>query len=102
MQKLNIKKEILILLISIGLIGSILFCPINLESGKTCLFHKLSGSNAVHVHDQISALEHNHHKMLQYVLPFGLIWWFSIFLLTISFYYLKNSNQRRHYENKTI
>ena len=99
MQKPIIKKEILFIFIFVGLFGSILFCPIKMESGETCLLHKLLGSNTDHIHHKASTLEQNHHRMIQYIFPFGLIWWFSIFLLFSSSYFLKNSNQRRQYEN---
>ena len=88
------KKEIILIFFIIGLIGSIMFCPVKMESGKTCLFHKILGDEVDQIPHQISVMEQNHRKLMQYLHPFGFIWWFSIFLLISSLYYLKNSNQR--------
>jgi len=94
MQKQNLKKEILFIFIIIGLIGSIVFCPAKMESGKTCLFHKMVGGETNQISDKISIMHKNHITVKRYLIPFGFAWWFSIFLFAGSFYYLKNSNQR--------
>jgi len=94
MKKFIIKKEILIVFILIGFFGSILFCPVKMESGKTCLFHKLLSGNVEQISEQIPIAEKNHLTLKRYLIPFGFFWWFSIILFISSFYYLKNSNQR--------
>jgi hypothetical protein len=99
MQKHIFKKELLIIFVLIGLLGSIMFSPVKMESGKTCLFHKIIGGEVDQMSDKISIMQQNHETLKRYLIPFGFVWWFSIFMFATSFYLLVNSKQRRHYEN---
>ncbi len=84
-----------ILLIAVGLIGAILFFPVNLNNTHTCLCDKLIQS-AGHTHmipkpPNVSsnspeasylASSHGGHQMLnRYLVPYALLWWISLALV---------------------
>ena len=79
--------------------GTILFYPIKMESGETCLFHRFSGQYINYIPDHISSMERAHLMLQQYLIPFGLAWWFSLGLFVLSTYQLKalkNKSEEQH------
>jgi len=60
------------------LVGIILFFPCKLSDGYTCLFEHFKGGGHGHNVSEQLTINHAHEMAQHYVLPFGLIWWFSI------------------------
>ena len=75
------KKFITLILtfLGIGLVGSVMFFPVNMDSQYTCLFHRLvhEGHSYAYPHDTI--VQH-------YITTFGFLWWGSLILLAGSIY----------------
>jgi hypothetical protein len=111
MKSTKVKFLILLLLI-IGIAGSILFFPVNIKNRHTCLGHKLmnnqqqelnkldSDQNSM-IHHTITSGHEGHQSLLlqRYVYPFGIFWWLSlgtVFGVIYLLFYRRNSN----YTNK--
>ena len=65
-----------------------------MKSGKTCLFQSILNENVNKVSDYVSIEKRDQILLKRYLLPFGFAWWFSIILVGISFYQLKNYKVR--------
>ncbi len=91
MMKIMPKPKVLLILAILGILGGILFCPIKMESGGTCLFQKFFGNNQEQIADHISVMERNHIMLRHYLVPFGFAWWFSLAILALSIYQLKKT-----------
>ena len=85
------KKHLLIVLISIGIIGTVIFFPVNINDHYTCLFHRLQDNSItlseISLHDGGNNM---HHSILEiYLQGYAFLWWTSIALFTISIIFLK-------------
>jgi len=92
------KKSRLIplIILLIGMSGSLLFFPLKLDGNHTCFCQWLFFSKTVWqekysnspVGDMTSFTKHQ--ELIQsYVVPFGILWWFSIGLAFGGVYYLR-------------
>lgn len=107
-------KPLTVLLMSamiLGLIGTVLFFPVNLGNRYTCLFHRLTSGAHPSAHELTThrseespaggessapgssapvADEHHAHGILQhYVFTYGLLWWFSLLLTAAALFELR-------------
>jgi len=87
-------------LVSVGLVGIILFFPFKLPDGYTCLFEHYKGGK--HGHNITGPLTTNHaHEMARhYILPFGLIWWFSIAVVSWGILEMRKKRGQKLNENR--
>ncbi|MBN2009452.1 hypothetical protein JW960_08920 [candidate division KSB1 bacterium] len=83
----------LIALILLAIVGAVIFCPVKMSSGKTCLFHRFLSDSSPSIHMHHSPGEHAHTMEQSYVFPFGLIWWSSLAILFAAIYLFKNKRQ---------
>lgn len=103
MMKVNHKffRILIYLLILSGVVGTVLFFPINLGNEHTCLYHRIfSKENGIHPstpryssisgsNNQVSQDRSQEHLVQQkqlldkYVIPYGLSWWGSLGLVGI-------------------
>ena len=85
------KKYLLIGLTVLGLIGTVVFFPVNIGNHHTCLFHRfmddstyLSGTNMP------GHSEGEHHLILSaYLKSYAYFWWMSILLFALGIYLRK-------------
>ena len=98
MAKIKSNKKIIIMALILGSLGTVLFCPIKMESGDTCLFHRILEKETKYIPDKISSMEKAHLMLRRYLVPFGLIWWLSLGVLLLSLYQLKAL--KRKYEEQ--
>ena len=99
MKKQRLNKSIIISILLIALLGAIMFFPINIKSGKTCLFHILLAGDEENFPGPVPYVERAHIMLHRYLAPFGFIWWFSLAMLALSIYHLKKSrikSKRKH------
>lgn len=89
MAKIKSNRKIIIIALILGAIGTILFCPIKMESGDTCLFHRIFGEDIKYIPDHVPSMEKAHLMLQRYLVPFGLVWWLSLGVLVLSVYQLK-------------
>ena len=89
MAKIKSNSKIIIIALILSAIGTILFCPIKMKSGDTCLFHRLFIEDMNYIPDHIASLERSQLMLQRYLVPFGLAWWFSLGVLALSMYKLK-------------
>ena len=100
---------LMLILLSIGVVGGVLFFPVNFDNQYTCLYHRMFVSehhydtsnemaNTVNIdgnHHEGEIDEMMHSELLdKYVLPFGLIWWISLIALAIGFFWLKRGKSK--------
>jgi hypothetical protein len=86
------KKKIYIILVVIGLLGTVCFFPMDINSTYTCLFHQyfFDGvhDHSLHVHN--SSMEgmqsHNSPLLDYYIIRFGFLWWGSIAVFVLGLY----------------
>ena len=97
-HKMN--KEVGMILIVLGLVGTVLLFPLKLDKGKTCLAHQyLVGESG---HDGWYAVAGNEHALARtYVVPYGLLWWTSLGLSGIGLYFLHLKRLIRADMNRT-
>lgn len=98
MKNLKLKYFVLVFFL-IGLLGGILFFPVNLNDQYTCLYHRLSGTE--HVHDAVHHSEMlmgggNHDLLDAYVASYAVYWWASLAVIAIAIILIKK------YRNKPI
>ncbi len=84
-----------LLIIIPGLIGVFLFFPVNLGDVYTCLFHRIFfqgvGSNPEFSgFSSASAMVDHSHLVRKYLMPFGIIWWFSLALVGWGIFRFRN------------
>ena len=91
MAKEKIIKIILIITLSMGIAGTILFFPIKLDSGNTCMFHSICSKNTEYCSNKALCAENCHLMQEQYLIPFGFIWWTSLVVVVLSSYHIKKS-----------
>ena len=89
MTKIKNSRKLIIMLIIIGAIGTVVFCPIKMQSGGTCLFHRLLGEETHYLPDQTSSTEKANLMLRRYLVPFGFAWWISLGLFVLSWYQFK-------------
>lgn len=102
MMEMSLKgqKLIIVAVTSIGLLGALLFFPMNIRNRYTCLYHRMLFQEATTDNSPPAVVLFPHHDSLmanhvhpagdlvrEYVFPFGILWWGSILLLVISFHY---------------
>lgn len=80
------KKYIVILMIFLGILGSIIFFPVNIKDQYTCLFHMLSDGRLLSMKTGFfQSKEMIHQSRLDmYLNRFAYIWWGSLILFTYS------------------
>lgn len=113
MMKVNRKflRILVYLLICSGVVGTVLFFPINLGDEHTCLYHRVfvkkSGirpqtsrySSILESNDQASQDRSKEHMVHQrqlldkYVIPYGISWWGSLGLIGIGFFVARQLNK---------
>lgn len=89
MAKIKSNRKIIIIALILGAIGTILFCPMKMESGATCLFHRIKGAEIKYIPDHVHSMERSHLMLQRYLVPFGLAWWLSLGVFVLSLYQLK-------------
>ena len=89
MAKIKSNRKIIIIALILGAMGTILFCPMKMDSGETCLFHRFFGQDIKHIPDHVPSMERAHLMLQRYLVPFGLAWWLSLGMLVLSMYQLK-------------
>ena len=102
------KKILMIIALTVGVSGGILFFPFNFQDEYTCLFHRLFSPGHYHANgsgknvERLDGSERHKHRLPgssaiemeedlvnHYVVPFGLMWWSSLLLVALSLYGLK-------------
>jgi len=103
------KKILMIIALTVGVSGGILFFPFNFQDEYTCLYHRLyslghsydSNGSEKNFEGLAEPERHKHHLpgsnaiemeedlVNHYVVPFGLMWWSSLLLVAASLYGLK-------------
>ena len=79
-------KKIILILLFIGIVGTVLFFPVKMDSGYTCIFHTGCSRNAVPCSDGVSVDRNCSLMLQQYLIPFGFAWWISLAVLVIGIY----------------
>ena len=82
------------------MLGSILFFPLKMESGKTCLFHRIFGGDEENLPNHIPLAERAQLMLRAYLVPFAFVWWLSLVILGMSIYYLKYKNFKLNQESQ--
>jgi len=95
-------------LLTIGIIGGIFFFPINFNNQYTCLYHRIFASgHSYQSSNEMTGLGEtvgkNHENDIEemmhselvthYVLPFGLMWWISLIVAALAFFWLRQQRQ---------
>ncbi len=106
-MKFRMKKGMLLtlILLSMGIIGGVLFFPINFDNQYTCLYNRVfapkhhyelsneminSGTRVEEYYEsEIDEMMHSE-LVRKYILPFGLVWWFSLVIIAFAFFWLKH------------
>lgn len=70
-----------------ALFGAVVFFPVNIGNTYTCLFHRLVVGEAAHSLPTAALLD-------RYIVPFGLLWWSSLFLSALTGYTLLKVRKR--------
>lgn len=101
MTNKNARKRVIFLgavLVAVGLLGTVCFFPMNINSTYTCLFHQffVEGIHDHSSHIQSNSIEgkHSHDSPLlnYYLVRFGFLWWGSISLFVVGFYTIKKKS----------
>lgn len=78
-------KVIGMMLMALGVVGAVVFFPLRLDNGKTCLAHQYfvteSGYNGGY---EVTGDEHVLAR--NYVIPYGLFWWISLGFVVMGLY----------------
>ena len=81
------------MLLFLALVGGLLFFPVQIQDGYTCLFHRLFNyENPVkvdthHHHNTAVAMQHEESNFLSFYLHrYAFIWWASVALAVVSGY----------------
>jgi hypothetical protein len=101
------KKILMVALIFFGVVGSLMFFPIQLDEGYTCLYHQVF-DNDHPVWDQQGVAnqigEHHTTGMINaYISGYAFFWWGSLALIALGVYQLrlfKNTNLKNNSLNK--
>lgn len=91
MSRSRINKSVIVSILLISVLGAIIFFPLNLKSGKTCLYHRMFGGDEENLPGHVPYMERAHIMLSRYLTPFGYMWWLSLAILAVSIYYLKSS-----------
>jgi len=83
MIKITKSRKILVVAIIIGAIGTVLFVPIKMQSGGTCLVDQLLGGKSS---DNPPGIATADLMLRRYLVPFGVAWWLSLGLLVLGWY----------------
>jgi len=111
--KIRMRKGTLItlILLGVGIVGGVLFFPINFNNQYTCLYHRMfapehrhrlsnqmmSGSSSIGKPQN----EINEMLVTKYILPFGLIWWISLTIFALAFFWLRHETVKRESQKAT-
>jgi tetrahydromethanopterin S-methyltransferase subunit D len=79
-------KKIILTLLFIGIVGTVLFFPVKMDSGYTCIFHNICRINAAPCSDGVPGDRNCSLMQRQYLIPFGFAWWISLAILAIGIY----------------
>jgi len=79
------RKQLIWIILIISALGGILFFPVNLNNEFTCLFHHIIESGGDKHTELVSVMGHGSEELLnQYLVPYGLFWWFSLGILALA------------------
>lgn len=85
----NVKnKKIKILLLLTGMTGFILFFPVRIQTNNSCIGEKLS----LFTNNRITLNEAHCQLPQHYIVPYGILWWFSI---VVTFWNIKLLTQNK-------
>lgn len=85
-------RRIELTLILMGFFGVVLFFPLKLENGETCLAQHYVHGKGEHTGGN-PMLAHGHSLAQYYVYHYGLLWWGSIGLSAAGFSFLRKKKQ---------
>ena len=94
MAKIKSNSKIIIIALILSVMGTILFCPIKMKSGDTCIFHRLFIKDMNYVPDHVPIMERSQLMLQRYLVPFGLVWWLSLGVLFLAMYQLKTLKRK--------
>jgi len=89
------KKMLLIFVLIISMIGGIIFFPLKMDSGDTCLFQKHWGSKSEIVQSSNSDADIARKMTEYYINRFALIWWASLIIVIYISVRLKNFQNKK-------
>lgn len=92
-------NSILVAILLIAMVGTVMFFPLNMKSGKTCLFHRTFGGDEDYIRGHVPYAERAHAMLHRYLAPYGFIWWLSLAVVALSIYQLKKSNTKSNRES---
>ena len=75
MREINVENVIPVMILLFALLGAILFFPVKMESGKTCLFHRIFDGDEENLLNHIPYIDRAHAMLHEYLIPFALLWW---------------------------
>jgi hypothetical protein len=97
----------LLILLSIGILGSIFFFPINFNNQYTCLYHRIFAPEhhnyeVMGTDDLVLSVKKNyeneeiHSELIKkYIVPFGFVWWSSLAIIVFAFFLLNKERQKK-------
>jgi len=82
---------VILLLLGMGILGVVVFFPVNINNQYTCLYHRLFSPEHSYPHTSGVNITSIQKEILlnRYLTPFGLLWWGSLLLTALSIYGLK-------------
>ncbi|NIT99579.1 MAG: hypothetical protein GWN01_01125, partial [Nitrosopumilaceae archaeon] len=113
-------KAFIIILLVLGIPGTVVFFPVNIDNRYTCLYHRLFIPHHLNPHSSDSSIANSHRQivnpgslthhrrltkeeepveisydeiMARYVTPFGFLWWGSLLLVATGVYVWKKFNR---------
>ena len=88
-----LQKIIIMVLLLIGIMGTIFYFPCKFDNRKTCLCHSIYKEETSEIVMEDNTCENACALMKIYLIPYGFLWWASLALLFSSVYYLKNNKK---------
>lgn len=88
------RKKYIIIFLAIGLLGGLLFFPIQIDETYTCFYHRIfDNDHPAHEHklsqNMQSAHSHGSDLVDIYVSGYGIFWWSSLIVVAYSIYRLR-------------
>lgn len=77
-------NKIGLMLVLVGVVGTVLFFPWKLENGRTCMAQRYIHGEGLQAEGN-SMMEHGHSLARYYVFHYGLFWWVSMGLIITGF-----------------
>lgn len=95
-RKTFIPRNLIFLLLFISIAGAVLFFPVNIQDQYTCLYHRLFSPGHTFLHSAGDDISQTGKEDLlhRYLSSFGLLWWGSLLLTSLSIYSLKRLASR--------